>query len=151
MSKENENKTNHNKPQQPKRTGQQAFRTQSVEHVLHQELEEQTHKTNQQIGQNNEPANQIENRIVRACEATGRRRTAKTQKVQAPSAVHYLWVSDYPTLYLTQSKQRMRQPMDTYTQQHFFSRHKRRPDGFEQRQLEPKGYGGTRFLNTSVR
>ena len=80
------------------------------------QLEEQTHKTNQQIKQKNEPAKQIENRIVRACEATGRRRTAKTQRVQQyPSVVHYLCVSDYPTLYLTQSKQRMRQPMDTYT------------------------------------
>jgi hypothetical protein len=40
--------------------------------------------------------------------------------------------------------------MDTYTTALFLKTQTKTRNGFEQRQLEPKGYGGTRSLNASV-
>lgn len=40
--------------------------------------------------------------------------------------------------------------MDTYTTALFLKTQTKTRNGFEQRELEPKGYGGTRSLNASV-
>lgn len=83
--------------------------------------------------------------------ATRRRRMAKTPKVQQYPSKSTASLTIYVSLTtLTQSKQRRCQPMDTYTTALFLKTQTKTRNGFEQRQLEPKGCGGTRFLNGSV-